>query len=672
MHRYAARIGSAFALIALLATGTARAESATYAFDRSSITFSHLVHAPSGLAVGTADPGLHALLRALGATMTWHPGDRDVLIATSAPQVISFAVGDAHYSVGALTAQARFAPYQSGSEVFVPFDDLMRALDIAPQGTVLERLLASVDVEGYGSQAVLIARGAGILRPRIVSDTPTQVSYAFEGVGTTLGAQRTINTGGVRTMEITSSGTSRNPSTTVTLDLDPGTRHDAPKFGSGEFEVGFGANGGAPPLVAPLTQTAVAPPSQNDSQAVTAQATFVPPPPPADMAAQPSSSPASAASVATATPAVATATVDSATVQNAPDGSQTVTIAVTGNARYDWHRLRAPDDRFWIDIIGAQLQGGPRDEAEANPLASMRIRQIDPQTVRIALSFSGDNAVTVSPSATGITIGVAQGAVADGPREGNGSIGTVVSANEPQTAVTPVPADEYGMTSAGTGDQSSWKFGSPGYVATNPKLIVLDPGHGGGDRGSVHGDLQEAVLTLDMAKRVQAILIARGWDVKMTRNSDHDVLATPQSQAQSEKNGYHNHDAYDLQARDDIANDLGARLFVSIHCNAYINSGPSGTTIYYSKPIGLALAESMNRAVAQANLGTKDDGIVKFPYYVTKNADMPAILIETAFLTNPTDYALLDSSAWRQKMAEAIAEGIDRYAQSHAVATGAQ
>ncbi|HEY5341888.1 MAG TPA: N-acetylmuramoyl-L-alanine amidase [Candidatus Aquilonibacter sp.] len=653
----------------MLATGTARAESATYAFDRASITFSHLVHAPSGLAVGTADPGLHALLRTLGASMTWHPGDREVLIATSAPQVISFAVGDAHYSVGSLTAQARFAPYQSGGEVFVPFNDLMRALDIAPQGTVLERLLASVDVEGYGSQAVLIARGAGILRPRVVSDTPSRIRYEFDGVGTTLGAQRTINAGGVRTMEITSSGTSRNPSTTVTLDLEPGTRHDAPKFGSGEFEVGFGANGGAPPLVAPLAQTAAAPPAQNDTQAVAAQATFVPPPPPSDMAVQPSPSPASAATAASGT---ASATVDSAKVQNAPDGSQTVTIAVTGNARYDWHRLRAPDDRFWIDIIGAQLQGGPRDEAEANPLTSMRVRQIDPQTVRIALSFSGDNAVTVSPSATGITIGVAQGTVADGPREGNGSIGTIVSANEPQTAVTPVPADEYGMTTAGTGDQSYWKFGPRGYVPTNPKLIVLDPGHGGGDRGSVHGDLQEAVLTLDMAKRVQAILVARGWEVKMTRNSDHDVLATPQSQAQSEKNGYHNPDAYDLQARDDIASDLGARLFVSIHCNAYINSGPSGTTLYYYKPSDLPLAETMNHAVAQANLGTKDDGIVKFPYYVTKNADMPAVLVETAFLTNPDDYALLDSSAWRQKMAEAIAEGIDQYAQSHAVATGAQ
>ncbi len=137
MHRCAARIGSAFAIVVLLATGIARAEPASYAFERSTITFSHLAGSGSRLAIGSADPALHALLRRLGANMTWQPGDREVLIATAAPEVISFAVGDPHYSVGALTAQTRFAPYMRGGEVFLPFGDLMRALGIAPQGHVL-------------------------------------------------------------------------------------------------------------------------------------------------------------------------------------------------------------------------------------------------------------------------------------------------------------------------------------------------------------------------------------------------------------------------------------------------------------------------------------------------------------------------------------------------------
>ena len=111
---------------------------------------------------------------------------------------------------------------------------------------------------------------------------------------------------------------------------------------------------------------------------------------------------------------------------------------------------------------------------------------------------------------------------------------------------------------------------------------------------------------------------------------------------------------------------------MSIHCNAYINSGPNGATVYYSKPGDLALAQIMDRDIAMSSLGVKDDGIVKSHLYVTLHANMPAVLIETAFLSNPSDYAKLDSSAWRQQMAEAIADGIDRYAQANPVASNNQ
>ena len=653
MHRFVARIGSATAIFVLLATSVVRADTASYAFDRSTITFTHVAHNANGLAVGVDDPAFRALLKSLGATMTARPGDHTVLITTSAPDVISFGVGDAQYSVGPLTAQARFAPYANGSEVYLPFDDVMHALGIAPQSGVLERLLTSVDVQGYGVQAVLIARGAGILHPRVVSDGADRVVYAFDGVGTTLAPQRAVNAGGIRTVEITSSGSARDPQTLLTIELTPSTRHDPPQAGSGEFEVAFGTNGSAPPLVEPLRESvAVAPPIQQP-QAQTAVAT--PPPPPADMVA---------ASPAASAIAAGNATVNNVTVQSGSDGGQNVAITVTGNAAYEWHRLRAPDNRFWIDIKGAQLAGGPQDAAEANPLIALRVRQIDPQTVRVALSLASDNTLDVSPSATGVSVTVGTAEVADtAPRTGSGTIGTVVSATEPQTTVTPVPPDEYGASN----DESAWKFGPHGYVPTNPKLIVLDPGHGGSDRGSMHGELQEAVLNLDISQRVQAILLARGWQVKMTRTVDHDVDATPASTQEAIRLGHDNSDAYALQARDDIANLAGARMFVSIHCNAYLNSGPNGATIYYSKPIDSALAQSMDGVVASSGLGVKDDGTVKSHLYVTMHANMPAVLIETAFLTNPSDYAKLSSSDWRQKMAEAIADGIDRYAQANPV-----
>lgn len=658
-HRFVARIGSAIAILVLLATAVVRAETVSYAFEHSTLTFTHVTRTPNGTAVGIDDPALRALLKSLGASLTWRPGDRTVLIATSAPDVISFAVGDAQYGVGGLTAQAHFAPSQVGSEVYLPFDDLMHALGVGIQDGVLERLLTSVDVQGYGIQAVLVARGGGVLHPQVVADTPDRLVYEFDGVGTTLAPERTINAGGIRSLEITSSGSARDPKTTVEIDLSPGTRHDAPQSGSGEFEVAFGANGSAPPLVEPLRGSVAV------VAAAAAVASAPPPPPPADMET------AAATPLAQPTGATAVATVNAVSVQTASDGGQSVAITVTGNASYEWHRLRAPDNRFWIDIKNAQLAGGPQDQAEANPLIALRVRQIDPQTVRVALSLAGDNALDVSPSATGVSIGVGTAMLAEtAPRTGTGTVGAVVSANEPQTTVTPVPADEYGT--GGGDDQSQWKFGPRGYVPTNPKLIVLDPGHGGTDRGSMHGELQEAVLNLDMAERVQTILLARGWQVRLTRTTDHDVDATPASTQEAIRIGHDNTDAYALQARDDVANTAGARLFVSIHCNAYINSGPNGSTVYYYKQSDLALAKMMDSTLAASDLGVKDDGTVKVKYYVVANAAMPAILIETAFLTNPFDYTKLASSDWRQQMAEAIANGIDRYMRTNPVANNNQ
>ena len=121
----------------------------------------------------------------------------------------------------------------------------------------------------------------------------------------------------------------------------------------------------------------------------------------------------------------------------------------------------------------------------------------------------------------------------------------------------------------------------------------------------------------------------------------------------------------ELQARVDVANNAGARLFVSIHVNAFINSGPYGTTFYISKPDDVALATPSKRTLESD--GTKDDGVIKSHIYVTYHTRMPAVLIETAFLTNPSDYALLASAAWRQEIAQEIADGIAQYAREYPV-----
>lgn len=200
----------------------------------------------------------------------------------------------------------------------------------------------------------------------------------------------------------------------------------------------------------------------------------------------------------------------------------------------------------------------------------------------------------------------------------------------------------------------AWKFGgtpAPPPPGSNPRLIVIDPGHGGTDTGAMHNGLVEKVLTLDIGLRLRAILVSRGWIVKMTRETDRDVVA-PHDDAQTE-----------LQGRCDIANDAGARLFVSVHINAFTSPEMSGTTAYYYKDDSEPFAADVERRLVPL-LGTKDDGTRRANFYVIRHTTMPAILVETAFLSNPDDAARLRSPAFLQRVAEGIADGIGDFAGS--------
>lgn len=594
-------------------------------YQQQTIRFTHITSSSGAVAIGVYDPGFQTLLHDTGAILTWKPGERYVLVTTSVPVVVSFALGDRRYDVGPIALTASFAPFQRGNEAYLPFTEILRSLDLALRQdgnvAVLQPQLAGLDVRQNGDRVTLFAHGGAPLHPRIVQQSATAVTYAFDGVGTTLSSTRSINAGGVRSLQIATSGTVRNPSTLVTVQLAPGTVAQAPQ-NADERDVLLAFNGTTSPT-GPLAQN----------------------PPTPEPAPEGASAPAASNS--------GLATVTGVTVTPGSDGIS-VAIAITGDAAYEWHRLREPDNRFWVDIKNAQLQGPPIDQSEPNPLISMRVRQDDPTTVRIALSLQGPKSIAFAPSATGLGLTVGTEDVADSLRTGTGSVGSVVSASQQNAApVTPAPADESGASYGGT-DNSAWKFGPTSkYVAANPRLIVIDPGHGGSDRGTIHGGVDEADLTLDMAKRLRDILIARGWEVKLTRDTDVDVYA-PNDSAHEE-----------LQARVDVANKAGARLFVSIHANAFINSGPYGTTTYISKADDVALARIIETHLASD--GTKDDGIVKSHLYVTLHTRMPAVLIETAFLSNPSDYTLLTSAAWRQKVAQEIADGIGQYTQEYPV-----
>ncbi len=627
INRLRARTGKVLAPLALTLASAAIALPAqadapfNATFNGHVIRFTHVSWQSGGPAIGVNDPGFTALLHDTGALLTWKPKERYVLITTAVPVVVSFAIGDRRYDVGTIALQANFAPYLQGDEAYLPFEDVLRALDLALRQdggvAILQPQLAALDVRQEGTAVTLFAHAGAPLHARVVQETATGVTYAFDGVGTTLNGLRQVGAGGVRSVQITGSGTVRQPVTLVAIALEPGAIASAPQNTDGrDVVLSFNSAGGTAPS---QTSAVAASPAPEGPQAA------------------PSSGPA---------------IVTGVTVAPADDG-ETVSIAVQGDAEYEWHRLREPDNSFWIDIKNAQLQGAPIEANETSPLVSMRVRQSDPATVRIALSLTGAKAMTIAPSAAGLVLSIGQEDVADQPRFGSGSVGSVVAAAQTGPAVTPAPEDESMGASGGTED-STWKFGPRnGYVPTNPRLIVIDPGHGGSDPGTQHGGLTEKDLTLDMAKRLRAILIAQGWEVKLTHDTDVDVYE-PNDSAHDE-----------LQARDDIANNAGARMFVSIHVNAFVNAGPYGTTVYISKPEDVPLGRAIETQIAAD--GTKDDGVIKAHYYVTYHARMPAVLIETAFLTNPHDYALLTSSAWRQQLVQEMADGIGQYARQYPV-----
>jgi len=183
------------------------------------------------------------------------------------------------------------------------------------------------------------------------------------------------------------------------------------------------------------------------------------------------------------------------------------------------------------------------------------------------------------------------------------------------------------------------------------KIITIDPGHGGSDSGAVGPNgYTEKEGAFAISQKVASILNQSGAKVVMTRDSDVDVYG-PNASARNE-----------LQARVDIGNNANSDIFVSIHCNAFVNPAANGTqTFYYGSSYqGQRLAQSIQEKMIEAN-GLRDRGISTCNFYVVKHSYMPAVLIETAFITNYDEEALLSDDEWQTTMAKAIAEGINEY-----------
>ncbi|MCX8129385.1 MAG: N-acetylmuramoyl-L-alanine amidase [Clostridia bacterium] len=170
------------------------------------------------------------------------------------------------------------------------------------------------------------------------------------------------------------------------------------------------------------------------------------------------------------------------------------------------------------------------------------------------------------------------------------------------------------------------------------KLIVIDAGHGGIEPGAVQGDLKEKTLNLDIAIRLNSLLKSKGVKTYMTREDDSYV---------------------GLYERAYIANKLNAKLFLSIHNNAYYSKHKGTEVLYHSSGgFGKKFAQIL-QDILIGKLNTYDRKIKARPELVVLKATlMPSALAEIAFMTNKDDKEKLMDENFRQKSAEALCEGI--------------
>lgn len=211
-----------------------------------------------------------------------------------------------------------------------------------------------------------------------------------------------------------------------------------------------------------------------------------------------------------------------------------------------------------------------------------------------------------------------------------------------------------------------------------PKVIALDPGHGGVDNGMENKELglKEKVLTLDVSRRLRKILMARGYKVVLTRNDDRQLGPDKTT---------------DFTRRSQIASSAGADLMVSIHFNSlYPDTKTSGTELYTFTPQfqrstrslsagesddaeddpapvnrydgwSAILAHAIHREII-TSLKTSDRGQKTMHSAVLRGLNCPGVLVEAVFLSNPSEGRKTATAAYRQQIAEAIADGIGAYA----------
>lgn len=182
------------------------------------------------------------------------------------------------------------------------------------------------------------------------------------------------------------------------------------------------------------------------------------------------------------------------------------------------------------------------------------------------------------------------------------------------------------------------------FTEERQKLIVIDPGHGGVDEGCTNGAVLEKDINLEIARLAEIKLEELGYRVILTR--EEDAYITKEDRVQ-------------------MANELCADLYISIHQNTYEDPEVAGIETWYDST-GLSkeserLAKLVHYETLLATEGRARELVDSTELYITGETQMPSCLIETGFLSNPEELALLSEPEYQNELAEGIVTGIDLY-----------
>ena len=186
------------------------------------------------------------------------------------------------------------------------------------------------------------------------------------------------------------------------------------------------------------------------------------------------------------------------------------------------------------------------------------------------------------------------------------------------------------------------------------KIVVVDPGHGGYDPGTIKGGVCEKHINLQIGQKLKKALENKGVTAILTHDGDYNLAITGLHAKMARR--------YDLNQRLKISEDSKAALYVSIHANSARNKSIQGAEVFYnpksekSKRLAEVIQDQLRSIPGMEKRMAKLND-----YYVLKNATVPAVLVEVGYLSNPQEREKLINAEYQTLLSDKISIGIKKF-----------